>query len=200
MGDPRRLRKKYATPSHPWRKDRLDAERALKNEYALRNKNELWKIEFILKGFKNQAKRLIAADSVQAEKERVQLMRRLERLGLIQTSVELDDVLGLTIRDVLERRLQSIVYRKGLARSMKQARQFIVHNHLALGDKKITAPNYLVEKAEEGEVAFSTNSPLGNQEHPERSVINPIEETDEGKNDAVTENSTKLESVQEGEK
>lgn len=168
MGDPRRLRKQYETPAHPWQKETIEADRKLKNEYAFKNKQELWKMNAFLHNFKNQAKKLIAARGTQAERERTQLMQRLQRLGLVEVDAKLDDVLGLTIRDIMERRLQSIVFRKGLARSMKQARQFITHYHVMVGEKKMGAPSYLVPKTEEALITFSQRSTLMNPEHPER--------------------------------
>jgi len=74
----------------------------------------------------------------------------------------------LSVKDVLNRRLQSIVYRKGFARSAKQARQFIVHRHVIINDKEMTVPGYLVSLAEEHGVSFKTKSSLADEEHPER--------------------------------
>src|SRR3989344_6090468 len=105
MGDPRRLRKKYDTPMHPWRRENIEAERVLTTDYALKNKRELWKMASILKGFKVRAKRLIAARGEQADKERGQLMQRLERLGLVGAGARLDDVLGLNVNNILERKI-----------------------------------------------------------------------------------------------
>ena len=158
MGDPRRLKKKYETPMHPWRAENIKAERILITEYALKNKRELWKMNTILKNFKKQAKKLIALRTAQAERERNQLMQRLQRLGIVQAGAKLDDVLGLTTKNIFERRLQSLVYRRGLAHSMNQARQFITHNHILVGKNKITAPSYLVTKAEEDLITFSQRS------------------------------------------
>jgi small subunit ribosomal protein S4 len=169
MGDPRTLKKKYKTPIHPWQTDNIEAEKELRREFAFKNKQEIWRVESVLKGFKNQAKKLIVARSEQAEKEKGQLMKRLERLNLIQEDAHLDTILGLTTRDVAERRLQSIVFRKGLARSMKQARQFITHNHVLVAGKKITAPSYLVTRQEEHSIEFSPSSAFIDVGHPERS-------------------------------
>src|SRR3989338_1367640 len=121
MGDPRRLRKKYETPMHPWRRENLEEEKVLVKEFALKNKHELWKMRSALRAFKNQAKKLIAARGSQAARERVQLIQRLERLGLVRSDAPLEDILDLTVRGILERRLQSIAFRKGFARSMEQA-------------------------------------------------------------------------------
>ncbi|HIH73475.1 MAG TPA: 30S ribosomal protein S4, partial [Thermococcaceae archaeon] len=84
MGDPKRQRKRYETPSHPWIKERLDRERVLMQRYALKNKKELWKHETQLKNFRRRARKLLAAMGKQAEIERAQLLQRLVRLGLLQ--------------------------------------------------------------------------------------------------------------------
>lgn len=170
MGDPRRLKKKYVTPRHPWIKERIDAENELSREYSFKRKKEIYKLDSVLKSFKDQAKKLIAAATKQGEKEKQQLMQKLQRLALVSSQAALDDVLGLTIKDIMERRLQNLVFKKGLAHSQSQARQFIVHQHIMIGDKKITSPNYLVTLAEESQIKFSPKSNLANEEHPERSL------------------------------
>jgi small subunit ribosomal protein S4 len=175
MGDPRRLKKKYFPPRHPWIKERIDSERELTREYALKTKKEIYKLDSILKKFKDQAKKLIAATTKQAEKEKKQMMQRLQKLALIQSEAALDDVLGLTLKDIMERRLQNLVFKKGLARTQAQSRQFIVHEHIMIGNKKITAPNYLVSQAEEELITFSPPSKLANAEHPERSLPEKVE-------------------------
>ena len=79
-------------------------------------------------------------------------------------------MLGITIKDILERRLQTIVFKKGLARGIKQARQFVTHQHIAVNDRIITAPSYLVLASEEGKVSFIPKSPLADPEHSERVI------------------------------
>ncbi len=59
MGDPRKRRKTYETPKHPWNKDRIVSERALLTEFGLKNKKELWKMQARLSNFKRQAKALV---------------------------------------------------------------------------------------------------------------------------------------------
>jgi small subunit ribosomal protein S4 len=86
----------------------------------------------------------------QRDEKRVQeLLSRLYRLGLLPANATLDDVLSLRVEDVLERRLQTIVYRKGLAKSMHHARQLIVHGHVAIGGVRVRTPNRLITIDEE---------------------------------------------------
>ena len=160
MGDPIKIRKKYQTPRHPWQKARIEEEKIIIKEYGMKNKKEIWKMESRLRDFADRAKKLITAKTAQAEKERIELLSKLRSLGLISAEAGLDDILGLTLRHILERRLQTQVYKKNLARSMGQARQFIVHNHVLVGDKKINSPSYIVSVKEEGLVSFSNRSSL----------------------------------------
>ena len=63
-------------------------------------------------------------------------------------------MLGLGIENLLEKRLQTIVWRKDMAKTIKQARQFITHGHIAINGRKVDAPNYLVKTAELGVIAY----------------------------------------------
>ena len=170
MGHPKRQRKKYTTPLHPWEKDRMDAEDKLCSRYGLRSKREIWKMESWLRNYRRQARRLLAASGPQAELESKQLLEKLQRLGLISGEATLDDVLGLTIEDVLSRRLQTLVYKRGLARSPDQARQFISHGHIAIGERRITVPSYLVPVAEEGSIGYAEGAPVKVEPKPPEAV------------------------------
>ena len=171
MGDPRKTRRKYEKPMHPWQRARIEKERGLIHQYGLKNKKEIWKMDSTRKSFAYQAKRLIAATSAQAEKERQLLFTRLTRLGLLSGSPRLDDVLSLSLEDVMNRRLQSLMVKKGLARTMKQARQFITHQHVMVGGKSITTPSYIVPITEEETISILPASSLSSVEHPERVPI-----------------------------
>jgi small subunit ribosomal protein S4 len=176
MGDPKRIRKKYDTPSHPWIKSRIDEEKKITKEFGTKSKKEIWKMETVLKNFKSQAKKLISLKTPQAKVETEHLFRRVQELGLVKTDVSFDAILGLDINHLMARRLQSVVYTKGLAKTVGQARQFIVHGHVLVGEKKITSPAYLVSQKEETMVGFAVNSSLFNEDHPERASTEKLEE------------------------
>lgn len=176
MGDPKKIRKKYETPGHPWIKSRIDDEKRLARQFGTRNKKEIWKMETVLKDFKTQAKKLIALNTNQAKIETEHLFRRVNQLGLISGEVTFDQILGLGLDDILARRLQTILFKKGMAKSVKQARQFIVHEHVLVGERKVTSPSYLVTLAEEASVAFAVSSPLISEDHPERASSEKLEE------------------------
>lgn len=168
MGDPKHLKKKYFTPLHPWNKANIESERKIVDEYSLRNKKEIFVANSFLKKYKDIAKKLIAVRTKQGEKEKEQVLAKLQHLGFLPAGAGLDQILSLELKDVLERRFQSIVYRKGLAHSMKQARQFIIHRHMKIGDQEVSMPSYLVPIAKENIITFKVNSSLANEEHPER--------------------------------
>lgn len=149
MGDPRKQRKSYDTPSHPWRKDRIEKEKELVRKYGLKNKRDIWKAESKLRNIRRIARNLLGSHSEQTKREEEQLMAKLQKLGLLKGEADLDSVLGLNIEDILERRLQSLVHRKGLARSPKHARQLVVHGHIRVGGRRIKSPSYLVPVEQE---------------------------------------------------
>lgn len=173
MGDPKKARKKYKSPTHPWQKARLEEENILAIEYGLKNKEEIWKMESILKNFTNQNKKLVTLMTKQAEKEKINLIKKLKTLGLLKQNQDFEDILNLTIRDIMERRLQTLVHRKGLGKTIKQARQLIIHSHINIGDQRITSPSYLINIDEEKKITFTSKSSFSNPDHPERIVKEP---------------------------
>jgi small subunit ribosomal protein S4 len=160
MGDPKKPRKKWMGPKHPWVKERLIREIELMGEYGLRNKKELWRLETLARYFRHRARSLLALPPEIRAKEEKALLSRLYHLGVLPENATLDDVLGLTARNFLERRLQTIVYRKGLARSIHEARQLIVHGHIAVAGRRIRSPGYLVRREEEDLVDYAPTSPF----------------------------------------
>lgn len=172
MGQTKKLRKKYETPAHPWQKDRILEEKEYIRSCGFKNKKEIWKEVGKLKKARAQAKRIIADKlSVQAQKEKDQLLSRLVKYGLLTKDSKIEDVLGLKANDFFDRRLQTITFKKGFARSIKQARQFIVHGHVMIKNQKITSPSYMVSLAEESQISFSPLSNLSKADHPERMVL-----------------------------
>ncbi len=104
------------------------------------------------------------------------MLRRLARLGLLpMEGATLDDVLSLKMEDVLGRRFQTVAYLRGLSNTVKQARQLIVHGHIAIGDRKVTIPGYLVKKDEEEGITYHSKSELANEAHPARPSLEALE-------------------------
>ena len=178
MGDPRKTRRKFSTPRILWNEALLSDDKELLKEYKLKNKREIWRMKSFLENVKSQAKSITSALGTarkeQALKQQDQLFTKVKRLGLIRTEeINLSDLLNLSIRDVMNRRLQTLVFKRKLAHTTSQARQFIVHGHIKLGGKKITAPSYLVPLDEEESIDFVTKSRLASLEHPERGDVDP---------------------------
>lgn len=173
MGYPGKNRKQYETPAHRFEKTRMEEEVRLLVEYGLRNKRELWKAQSILRRYRRAARDLLALMSTSTSQELVErrkndLLGHLRRMGYIGENAGIEDVLALNIEKLLEGRLQTVVYRKGLARSPKQARQFITHGHIAIGDSRVTIPGYRVRAEELHLVRYHSRSPLNNELHPEK--------------------------------
>mgnify|MGYP006277374425 CR=1 FL=1 len=160
MGDPRKLKKKFSKPNQPFNKNRIYEELEFIGKYGLRNKKEFWKTRSILGGWRDQARSSRKLTTDRAREVQQILIQKLNRLGILGPDAEFEDVLRLTVEDVLKRRLQTLVYEKGLAKTVYQARQFVVHGHIQVGGKKVNSPSYLVKKAEEETVAFAANSPF----------------------------------------
>lgn len=160
MGDPKKPRKKWRGPTHPWRKEQLIEEMKLVGEYGLRNKRELWIARSLLRNIRARARELLALPAEERIKLEKPLIEKTYKAGILPSpEASLDDILSLTVRDVLERRLQTLVYRKGLAKSMYHARQLITHGHIAIGGRRVRSPGYLVSREEEELIGFYPLSP-----------------------------------------
>ncbi len=166
MGDPKRQRKKFDTPRFPWQFDTLEAELKVLGQYGLRNKREIWRHKTLLSKYRGIGRSLLGMDVEERRIQEKQLLNRLNRIGILHDDAELDDVLDLTLDDILGRRLQTLVFQKGLAKSIQQSRQLIAHGHIAIDGRRVSSPSYLVLKDEESKLSYSPKSPLINAEHP----------------------------------
>jgi small subunit ribosomal protein S4 len=173
MGDPKKPRKKWEGPKHPWIKERLLREIELVGKYGLRNKKELWKLETLARYFRHRARSLLALPPEVRAKEEKALLSRLYELGVLPENATLDDVLNLTAEHFLERRLQTIVWKKGLARTIHEARQLIVHGHIAIAGRRIRSPGYLVKRDEEDLVDYAPTSPFFQRKLQEQAESQP---------------------------
>jgi small subunit ribosomal protein S4 len=171
MGKPKFSRKKYETPSHPWREDRIKAENELTKKYGLKNKREIWKAKTKLRNYRGQAREFsakISTGDAQSKKESDQLLISLSRMNILKPNSTLGDVLALNTESILSRRLQTLTYLKGLANTPNQARQLISHGHIAIANRKVTIPGYMVAKDEEDKISYIAASPLNDTMHPAR--------------------------------
>jgi len=153
----KKSKKKFEKPLRPWDKTRIDEERKIVQDYGLRRKKEIWKAESILRNYRRIARTLAASRN--KEKEKI-LLDKLFRIGLISKGDDLDDVLALTIEKLLERRLQTLVLKKGLAQTPVQARQFVVHGHIAVDGRKIRWPSMIIPISEENKISLYEKSKI----------------------------------------
>jgi small subunit ribosomal protein S4 len=155
MGDPRKLRNKYERPKKLWDVDRLAEEKGLKAEYGLRSMRELWRCTAELKKYRREARRLLSVTPEERRDDATKVLNKLARLGMLKEGAVIDDVLSLEVKAVLERRLQTMVLRKGLARTMSQSRQLITHGFIALNGRKVNRPSYIVRQDEEVALSYT---------------------------------------------
>lgn len=81
------------------------------------------------------------------------------RLGLLkETERKLDYVLGLTLAQMMERRLQTLVAKRKLANSVHHARVLIRQRHIAVGKQLVNIPSYLVRVSSEQHIQFAPTS------------------------------------------
>jgi len=124
----------------------------------------------MLSRFRGIARSLLGMPIEERKRLENHLISRLHRLGILPETAKLDDVLDLKVEDLLERRLQTVVFRMGLAKSPYQARQLIVHGHVAVGERRVSSPSYLVLKDEEKKIAYAATSPMSTPDHPLRKI------------------------------
>ncbi|MCX9013199.1 MAG: 30S ribosomal protein S4 [Candidatus Methanoperedens sp.] len=192
MGYPGKNTKSYDTPKHPWQAVRMASEVELVKAYGLRNKKEVWKTHSNLKKYRELARKLLAESAKgklegHISRDSENILNRLKRYSLLPQDAGLDDILSLEINHFLERRLQTQVHKQGLANTVKQARQFIVHGHISVNGRKTTIPGYIVSREEELLLDYYRGSPLLSESHPERpakvveKVVNVTEKQNEKK-------------------
>ena len=161
----------YETPNHPYQGERIAEESDLISRYGLSNKEELWRAQSELRSMRREARRLLGAaqgDVEAAQETGAEFVARLRRLGILGENDDISAVLSLDVSDLLERRLQTVVYRQGLASTPQQARQFVVHGHVTVDGARVTRPSKKVDTTEEDVITFDERSPLADELHPER--------------------------------
>merc|ERR1712227_1028944 len=161
---PRSYSKTYKVPRRPFESARLDSELKSVGEYGLRNKREIWRVQLTLSKIRRAARQLLTMDEKDPKRlfEGNALIRRLVRVGVLDESrMKLDYVSALKIEDFLERRLQTCVYKLGLAKSIHHARVLISQRHIRVGKQIVNVPSFIVRLDSQKHIDFALKSPLG---------------------------------------
>eukprot|EP00747_Dinoflagellata_sp_TGD_P150282 gnl/TRDRNA2_/TRDRNA2_177094_c0_seq15.p1 gnl/TRDRNA2_/TRDRNA2_177094_c0~~gnl/TRDRNA2_/TRDRNA2_177094_c0_seq15.p1 ORF type:complete len:193 (+),score=60.26 gnl/TRDRNA2_/TRDRNA2_177094_c0_seq15:86-664(+) len=156
--------KTFRKPKRPFEKERLDAEMKLVGEYGLKNKREVWRVQYVLSKIRTAARELLTLDEKNETRmfQGEALLRRMVRLGLLlENERKLDYVLGLTTAKIMERRLQTKVFKLGLAKSIHHARCLIRQRHIRVGKQICNIPSFVVRLDSEKHVDFALTSPFG---------------------------------------
>lgn len=145
----RKSKKKYKRPKMIWNKARIERDKELKKAFGLVRAREIWNAETLLRKYRRLARRLAATKDKKMESD---LTGKLSKLGILGKGAGLDDVLSMSVENILERRLQTVVFKQGHAHTPKEARQMIVHGHVKIGNRRASYPSYLVPKIEEDKI------------------------------------------------
>merc|ERR1712217_796443 len=156
--------KTFKTPRRPFEKERLDAEMKLLGGYGLKNKREIWRVNLQVAKMRKAARELLTLEEHDPKRifEGTALLRRLHNYGILpESQKQLDYVLSLTVNNILERRLQTLVFKLGFAKSVHQARVFIRQRHIRVGRQLVDIPSFLVRVENQNLIDFSSTSPFG---------------------------------------
>ena len=89
------------------------------------------------------------------------LIKRLKKYGILENNTEtLEQILSLKIQDFLERRLQTLVFKKGLAKSIHHSRVLIRQRHISINNDLVDIPSFLVRIESQDKLGFFSKSPL----------------------------------------
>ena len=160
MGDPKNPRRVWKKPKRPLNYDLKMEELKTLGTFGLKTKRELWKAHTQLSRLRHQARSLLALRQEVRKKKEPILMQSLAKVGLVEESSTLDDVLNLQVTDLLSRRLQTVVQKKFSFKTPYQARQAVVHGHIMIGDRIINVPSYVVKTNEEKQMSLAPDSSL----------------------------------------
>lgn len=148
MGDIKRKSNLFSRPKKIFDSARISEEDNIQKKYGLKNKREIWKASAKISILRTRAKKLIP----RSEEEKVEFFNRLQKQGL--DVKDISDVLGLKTENWLDRRLQTIVFKRGFTTSILQARQFITHKNVFVDGRIVNIPSFVVTKDLESKISI----------------------------------------------
>jgi small subunit ribosomal protein S4 len=172
----KKLKKQYETPNEGWNEERINREDELIEEFGLKNKREVYKAQSMLRDRRRQARKLATIDD---DSQRVEFLERVNDLGLIREDDGLESVLSLNVTDILNRRLQTAVERKGFSDTVREARQLVVHGHIYIDGQRVTEPGYLLTQEEEKQVELRMPEPDAESEEESADEEETTEEVED---------------------
>ncbi|WP_422486688.1 30S ribosomal protein S4 [Gudongella sp. DL1XJH-153] len=101
-----------------------------------------------MKGTSRADKKLTEYGQQLLEKQRLRAYYGVMEIQFVKYVVKAkksDDQTGHALVKILESRLDNLVYRLGIASSIRQARQMVVHGHILVNGSKVDIPSYLCE-------------------------------------------------------
>jgi len=178
MGDIKKKRKLFSRPKKLYDRARMDEENVLVKRYGLKNKREIWKAKSAVSKLRRRAKSLIGKEG---EEQKV-FFDKLNKMGF--DVHDISDVLALTEENLFDRRLQSFLFRKKMANTVKQARQLIVHKNVLVDGKVVNIPSFIVTTELEGKISVKprgekVKAPVGEREENGTQVDADSKETTE---------------------
>ena len=184
MGDIKRKKKNFNRPKKLFDRTRMDEENILVKKYGLKNKREIWKAKTAVSKLRRQAKSLIGQDMESQQA----FFDKLNKNGMNVTVIA--DVLGLTEEAIFERRLQTFLYKKGLANTVKHARQLIIHKNVLVDGVIVNVPSFVITKDLEDKIILKEKkTKIVEEEAPEEAEATAPQgaPSNEGKEDGNTE-------------
>ncbi|MEA3248526.1 MAG: 30S ribosomal protein S4 [Nanoarchaeota archaeon] len=182
MGDIRRKHKLFNRPKKLYDRIRMDEENVLVKRYGLKNKREIWKAKTAVSKLRRRAKNLIGKNV----EEQQSFFDKLSKRGIVVRDIS--DVLALTEENLFERRLQTILFKKGLANTIRNARQLIVHKNVLVDGRVVNIPSFVVTKELEDKISVKARKIVSKEEIKDSNEDTEIDgEIEEGSNEVKKE-------------
>ncbi len=184
MGDIKRKSRKFRRPKKLFDKQRIEDENKIVERFGLKNKREIWKANAEISKIRRRAKSLIP----KSDEDKKEFFDKLKRQGF--KAEDISDVLGFTVQDWLDRRLQTFVLKKGLATTAKGARQLIVHKKIAVNGRRVNKPSFFIMKNLENKIELILKEKKVKVEETPSEPVSEVEE----KTEEVTASESKVKS------